>query len=164
MVVWLSAVRIKADSLSIKSFEVTGSGMPSNFESSVYWFDGDKYLSHVIRKEVEVFNNEFDLFNDSPLHLLPDCREFARKKFLNKASLESFLDWVESDSTDYDLRESLGLFFWEEVELVFVKHFSSNFKKFALTKSRSEAEEILLTSMLNLKGASMKRLATKKWE
>lgn len=153
------------EKLNISNFsEDSTIGSPIEIEGAIYWFDSDRYLSQVIRQNSQEFISKFDLFNETPLHLLPSCRDYAREKHFDKDSLETFLDWTKNNSLDINLTECLSLFFCEEVEHMFAKHFAKSFSTFSNTKTREESRAILIASMINLKGASMKRLAMQRWE
>lgn len=129
-----------------------------------YWFDGDKFLSLIIRREIKTFSNRFNLLDDPTLNLLPECRHFARVNFLHRESLDEIANWCinpnEEASLDYDF---VGLFFWEENELMFAKLFAGRFKEYVHGKTEEEIKEILTKALIDLEGASFKRLAMQKW-
>ena len=132
-------------------------------EDNVYWFDGDRFMSEVIRGDIETFNIHFDLLGDSLLSLLPDCRKFARKEFLHDQSLSIIIDWC-LDENDREISDDvIRQFFYEDVELVFVSMFKKRIKNYTAEKSPEEVREILIRKSIKLKGASLKKLVMMKW-
>ena len=129
-----------------------------------YWFDGDKFLSYIIRKELKSFCENFDLLEEPPLSLMPECRHYAREKFLHKESLNKIAIWCseagDSEEIDY---ECVGYFFWEETELMFAKLFLERFKEHVKNENLDDIKEILVDELIGLDGASFKKLAMKKW-
>lgn len=129
-----------------------------------YWFDGDRFLSSIIRKEMDSFCKNFNLLDEPTLSLLPECRHYARERFLHKESLNKISRWCseadDSKKLDYNC---VGYFFWEESELVFAKMFAERFKDSVKDKELDEIKKILIHELIELDGASFKRLAMKKW-
>lgn len=130
------------------------------------WFDGDKYLSSVIRSEIDVFSEEFDLLNDNVLNLLPSCRKYARINFQNLNSLADISSWFFHCDDDESVlsKELIGLFFLEDIEQKFVNLFAEKFAVFIQGMKEDEIKVLLVNELNNLGGASFKRLALRKWE
>lgn len=129
-----------------------------------YWFDGDKYLSSVIREHIGVFSNNFDLYNTPTLNLLPECRKYAREHFMNTECLEVISEWCSGAVKNVELDKNVvGIFFCEDIEQTFVSHFSKRFKKHVDGRSAEEISSMLVEECIGLNGASFKRLALKKW-
>lgn len=140
-----------------------------DFDLSVtQWFDGDKFLSQIIREEIDTFKNEFDLVGEPVLSLLPDCRKYARKQFMNERALKTLSECIHQANGCIGesslILECMGLFFWEEVEHQFGELLMDKMIKFLGEKSVQEIKEFLSKELIDLDGASYKRLALRSWE
>lgn len=104
------------------------------------WWDYDKFLSPIMRDNMEEFSKCADL-EGSILSALPKCRKKARKDFTDEEALCYIVAYCRvtqnQDSLDYD---QLGKFMCEETEKVISDIIIKKIKEF-IVNSRSSIKD-----------------------